>query len=127
MKKYIEHIYEIAKGNPLYTTPIPIDVLTMRNLFDAFSDELTYIEYRFLLNSKLDVRNEIAILKNLYVFNYVVRHVYNWMNMDMCVDLTMRRCLGKKHLTLQDVVFHQCSIMGDYAFYDGRPCNEVYR
>lgn len=126
MQKYIEHIHDIASSDSAYTTPVPIDVKTMANLFAAFEDELMYIEYKYILNKEIEVSKEIANLKALYVFNYIIKHAYNWMTVEMSVYMTKRRCDGKGPLSLQDIVFNQCSIMGDYAFYDGRSYKEVY-
>lgn len=126
MIKYIEHIRKLAEKDPAYITPVPIDVKTMERLFSAFNDELTYIEYKFLMNKDVDVKKETDTLKGLYVFNYIIRHAYNWMTIGMGVYVLLNRYNGIEPISLQNIVFTQCSVMGNYAFYDGRSCKEVY-
>lgn len=59
-----------------------------------------YIEYKYILNKEIDISKEIAILKNLYVFNYIIRHAYNMMTIEMNVDSILNRCYGKEPISL---------------------------
>lgn len=125
MQKYIEHIQEIAKDDPAYTTPVPMDMKIM-DLFHAFNVELKYIVYKFVKDPQLDVGKEIECLKKQYIFNYVIRHGFNWAGMDS-LDTIRRKCNKDNLPTLDDFVclLQELTDMQDYAFYDGKPCKEV--
>lgn len=125
METYIEHIQKVAQTDPAYTTPIPMDRKALLGLFEAFNVELTYIKYKFVQNPDLDVKKEIAILMQLYLFNPVIRHAFNWAGIGMSVSCTEKACDKNDPPLKADVVIEDIPEMRGYAFYDGRPICKV--
>lgn len=125
MQTYIEHLKELALKDSSFSNPMPIDLKAMFVVLDAFGEELNYIKYKYFKDSSVNVEFEISRLKELYLFNPVIKHSYNVTNSEISVWSIKEECTKGKILSLKDLRFLSVSEMQDYAFYDGTPVKDV--
>lgn len=126
MKTYISHIKELSEADSSYNDPANILNTKLLNLLKAFEDEANFILYKYYCNVNTDVKEQLLILKEKYLFNQVIQHVYNWFGGEMIVYDIIQTSEKNNELLFESIHFSQQKVMCNYAFYDGTPCKGIY-
>lgn len=116
----------MSETDSSYTDPTNILNTKLFNLLKAFEDEANFILYKYYCNININVKEQLLILKNMYLFNRVIQHVYNWFGGERIVYDIIQACEKNNKLLFDSIHFTQQKSMYDYTFYDGTPCKEVY-
>lgn len=126
MKTYISYIRELSETDTSYTDPTNILNTRLLYLLKAFEDEANFILYKYYCNKNVNVKKELLILKDMYLFNQAIQHIYNWFGGERIVYDIIQACEKNKELQFDSIHFTQQENMGIYCFYDGTPCKEIY-
>lgn len=126
METYISYIKESSKTDFSYSNPANILNTKLLNLLKAFEDEANFILYKYYCNKNINVKEHLLILKDMYLFNQVIQHAYNWFGGERIVYDIIQICEKNNELQFDDIHFTQQENMYSYSFYDGTPCKDVY-